>query len=51
MPADAADFREFTRVRNLVYREIAGNDDDAMTPEELLPHYQPTRTRSVVPGW
>lgn len=38
---DAADFREFTRVRNLVYREIAGNDDDAMTPEELLPHYQP----------
>ncbi|MBF4560699.1 GNAT family N-acetyltransferase [Microbacterium sp. VKM Ac-2870] len=38
---DAADFREFTRVRNLVYREIAGNDDDAMLPEELLPHYQP----------
>lgn len=38
---DAADFREFTRVRNLVYREIAGNDDDALTPEELLPHYQP----------
>jgi len=37
---DAADFREFTRVRNLVYREIAGTDDDAMTPEELLPHYQ-----------
>lgn len=39
--ADAADFREFTRVRNLVYREIAGTDDDSMTPEELLPHYQP----------
>lgn len=38
--ADAADFREFTRVRNIVYREIAGNDDDALTPEELLPHYQ-----------
>jgi len=38
---DAADFREFTRVRNLVYREIAGNDDDAMAAEELLPHYQP----------
>jgi hypothetical protein len=38
----AADFREFTRVRNLVYREIAGNDDDAYTPEELLPHYQPS---------
>jgi len=41
MDADeAADFREYTRVRNLVYREIAGNDDDAMAPEELLPHYQ-----------
>lgn len=38
--ADAADFREYTRVRNEVYREIAGNDDDAMTPEELLPHYR-----------
>ena len=37
---DAADFHEFTRVRNLVYREMSGNDDDAMTPAELLPHYQ-----------
>lgn len=37
---DAADFREFTRVRNLVYREMSGNDDDAKTPAELLPHYQ-----------
>lgn len=39
--ADAADFREYTRVRNAVYREIAGSDDDAMTPSELLPHYRP----------
>ncbi|MBN9223490.1 MAG: histone acetyltransferase [Microbacterium sp. SCN 70-27] len=38
----ADDFREFTRVRNAIYREIAGNDDDAYTPEELLPHYQPS---------
>lgn len=38
---DADEFREFTRVRNAIYREIAGTDDDAMTPEELLPHYQP----------
>lgn len=38
---NAADFVEFARVRNEVYREIAGTDDDAMTPEELLPHYQP----------
>jgi len=40
--ADAAEFVEFTRVRNEIYREIAGTDDDALTPEELLPHYQPS---------
>lgn len=38
---DAEEFREFTRVRNAIYREIAGTDDDALTPEELLPHYRP----------
>ncbi|GAA3904787.1 GNAT family N-acetyltransferase [Microbacterium invictum] len=38
---DAADFVEMMRVRNIVYAEIAGNDDEAMTPEALLPHYQP----------
>ncbi|MGB4778567.1 GNAT family N-acetyltransferase [Microbacterium sp.] len=37
---DTADFREFSRVRNLISREITGNDDDAMTAGELLPHYQ-----------
>lgn len=40
--SDADEFREFTRVRNKVYREIAGTDDDDLTPEELLPHYQPS---------
>jgi len=39
--ADAVDFIEMTRVRNAVYAEIGGNDDDALTPTELLPHYQP----------
>ena len=39
--SDADEFREFTRVRNAVYREISGRDDDALQPEELLPHYQP----------
>lgn len=39
--ADAADFVEMTRVRNLVYAEIEGNDDGAHTASELLPHYQP----------
>ncbi|WP_424449620.1 N-acetyltransferase family protein [Microbacterium arborescens] len=38
----AADFREMVRVRNLVYREITGGDDDDAGPEELLPHYRPT---------
>ncbi|MGL1442067.1 hypothetical protein ACSTJB_23400, partial [Vibrio parahaemolyticus] len=39
---DAADFREMARVRNLVYREIAGHDDHAMPADELLPVYRPT---------
>lgn len=38
---DAADFIAVTRTRNEIYREIAGDDDDAMTPAQLLPHYQP----------
>ncbi len=38
---DAADFAEMVRVRNVVYRETKGHDDDAMAPGELLPHYQP----------
>lgn len=40
--ADAADFIEMTRVRNAVYREIAGNDDDALSPENILPAYRDT---------
>ncbi len=39
--ADATDFAEMTRVRNEVYQEIAGHDDDSYTAAELLPHYQP----------
>jgi len=38
---DAADFIEMTRVRNLVYREINGDADDDLRPDELLPHYRP----------
>ncbi|WP_448656296.1 N-acetyltransferase family protein [Microbacterium lacticum] len=38
---DAAEFREYTRVRNAVYREISGRDDESITPEELLPHFLP----------
>ncbi len=39
--ADAADFVEMARVRNLVYREISGHDDHRVPPDELLPHYRP----------
>ena len=38
---DAADFIEMTRVRNAVYAEIGGTDDETLTAAELLPHYQP----------
>lgn len=38
---DAADFIALTAVRNIIYREISGDDDEAMTPAQLLPHYAP----------
>ncbi|WP_171013158.1 GNAT family N-acetyltransferase [Microbacterium sp. 2FI] len=39
--ADAADFLEMVRVRNLIYREISGHDDHAIVADELLPHFAP----------
>ena len=39
---DAADFLEMTRVRNLVYAEINGNDDESVPADELLPNLQAT---------
>ncbi|HYI51040.1 MAG TPA: GNAT family N-acetyltransferase [Microbacterium sp.] len=38
---DAADFAEMVRVRNRIYREIAGHDDHRIAADELLPHYHP----------
>lgn len=38
---DAADFREMVRLRNLVYEEISGHDDESMPADELLPLFQP----------
>jgi GNAT superfamily N-acetyltransferase len=38
---DAGDFVEMVHVRNRVYREISGHDDERIAPAELLPHYQP----------
>jgi len=37
----AADFVAMAEVRNTIYREINGNDDETMTATELLPHWQP----------
>lgn len=39
--ADATDFIAMVEVRNQIYREITGRDDDTMAPAELLPNYQP----------
>lgn len=46
--ADAADFREMVRVRNLVYREISGHDDGSVPADELLPNLQPDHYRLLV---
>lgn len=35
--ADAGAFRELARVRNLVYRELTGRDEQDLSPAELLP--------------
>lgn len=40
---DAGDFAEMVRVRNRIYREIAGHDDHRIAADELLPHYRPDR--------
>ncbi|MFS0867276.1 N-acetyltransferase family protein [Microbacterium sp. 179-B 1A2 NHS] len=39
---DAADFIAMTEVRNIIYREISGNDDEALSPSQLLAHFAPS---------
>ncbi|MET0297588.1 MAG: GNAT family N-acetyltransferase, partial [Microbacterium sp.] len=39
--SDARDFVDMVDVRNRIYEEIDGHGDEAITPAELLPHYQP----------
>ena len=39
--SDATDFIAMVDVRNEIYREISDNDDEAVTPAQLLPHFQP----------
>jgi len=38
--AGAADFVAMVETRNAVYRQINGNDDESLTPAELLPRYR-----------
>lgn len=38
---NATDFIEMIRVRNEVYQEIAGNDDDSVEAAAMLPAFQP----------
>ncbi|WP_341945494.1 GNAT family N-acetyltransferase [Microbacterium sp. LWH11-1.2] len=45
--ADAGEFRELARVRNLVYREITGRSEDDLTPEALLPILRSRKERST----
>lgn len=46
---EAEDFRATVAVRNAVYRELNGSDDETMTAEEVLPLYTTsTRTRRLV---
>lgn len=46
--ADAGEFRELARVRNLVYRELTGRDEQDLEPEALLPLLRSTRERTRV---
>ena len=39
---EATDFVAMTRVRNAIYLEISGSDDEAFEPAELLPYYRPS---------
>lgn len=47
---DAADFVAMVDLRNAVYREINGNEDETVTAAELLPHWQPSKDQAHV-GW
>ncbi|WEK59670.1 MAG: GNAT family N-acetyltransferase [Candidatus Microbacterium colombiense] len=46
--ADASAFRELADVRNLVYRELTGRDEQDRTPSELLPLLQSRRDRTTL---
>ena len=45
--ADAGEFRELARIRNLVYREVTGRDEQDLSPAELLPLLRSRRERTT----
>lgn len=47
---DATDFISMTEIRNAIYRELNGNDDEDMTPAELLPHWI-SNSDGIHTGW
>lgn len=46
--ADAGEFRELARVRNEVYRELTGRDEQDLTPEALLPLVRSRKERTTL---
>ncbi len=48
--ADAGEFRELARVRNLVYRELTGRHDQDLAPEALLPLLR-SRVERITQAW
>ncbi|MBT2485692.1 MULTISPECIES: GNAT family N-acetyltransferase [unclassified Microbacterium] len=45
--ADAGEFRELARVRNVVYREVTGRAEQDLTPEALLPLLRSRKERTT----
>lgn len=45
---DAGEFRELARVRNLVYRELTGRDEQDLSPAELLPRLRSREERTTL---
>lgn len=46
--ADAGEFHELARVRNAVYRELTGRDEQDLSPAELLPLLRSRAERTTV---
>lgn len=45
---DAGEFRELARVRNIIYRELTGRDEQDLSAEALLPLLRSRRERTIL---